>query len=240
VVLASALTMLGCLGGGDTSDGGVDDSDGAPASSPADGSPADGSSPMDAMLGPDAGEPDGMAAPPAPPWTRNVEGRYLTALSTFIRPEQPLLFEATVRWSDGSGPTPPEGVERRLGFALQPLACPVGSAVEDWPKTSVGPRLGPYETTIDEAGRFRLDLGEVKIPAEANPITGRPLEGRLTLEGVASEGGPCGRVSGRLTAPISAELAPEENTFGSVRIGGLDDPSPFDRFTPASTCPGVE
>jgi hypothetical protein len=123
-----------------------------------------------------------------------------------------------VRFTPAAAPTSDE--TGTLRFDLQPLFCQAMSgAAPECPRTPVGASFGPFETPVDAEGGFEIDLGSLLLPGEANPITGRALEGHFTLVGSLGGRAICGRVSGEVTAPVQAPLQAEQNTFGSVRLG---------------------
>lgn len=105
----------------------------------------------------------------------------------------------------------------------------------------VGDAISAPAASVASNGRYRLELGTVNVPGEANPISGSPVEiAGASIEGRFAEAKFCGRLGGEVLRPAAAarQLDPPLNIcqFFPVKDG---DPTPaldFAEFQPES-CP---
>lgn len=139
----------------------------------------------------------------------NIEGDFILALSSSVAPSLPLQFIATVTFEaldDGTG---------TLDLDLQPLSLTPQSTNE--PRLPVGEVLEYRDVEVNEDGTFAIDLGEVTVVGEANPISGSEIIATLNLEAsTLSEDLWCGSVTGMIFAPLTFDL--QGSTFASVRL----------------------
>jgi hypothetical protein len=135
----------------------------------------------------------------------NLTGDHLLAVAIVIAPETPLQFLATVTQEDSI-----------LRMSLQPLSLDPGATTG--PRKPVG---APIQATTEIApdGTFVVELGEVLVTGEANPITGSDIVATLLLEGtVQSSDAWCGDASGAITQPLRLDLL--GSTFAGTRVVG--------------------
>lgn len=158
-----------------------------------------------------------------PPSDRfDFSGNYLLALAVTLAPGQPILFscEATVA----------QDLET-LALAFQPLS------IDDdaMPRVPVGERFEVNDVPYQEDGSFSAELGEVTVPARANPISGSDIVATVAVHAVArpmSDDHPalfCGDATGMVTVPLELDLA--GSTVGAV---AADD---FAGIEPLVRCP---
>lgn len=135
----------------------------------------------------------------------NITGDHLLAVAAVIAPDTPLQFLATVSHE-----------ETLVRMSLQPLSLDPASTTE--PRKPVGAPL-QVVGEIAPDGTFVLDLGEVLVTGEANPITGSDIVATMRMEGTVQ--GPdlwCGDVTGFVTSPLMLDLT--GSTFAGTRVTG--------------------
>ena len=145
----------------------------------------------------------------------DISGTHLFALAPSISPTTPLQFIATVTLDI----TPTGGT---MNIEFQPLSLNVGSTTE--PRMFVGEILTLPVTEVDAAGAFAIDLGEVSVVGDANPITGSDIVAMMTMEGaIQSADLWCGTVGGAVSVPANIDLT--NSTFAAVRLEATDPAS---------------
>jgi hypothetical protein len=145
----------------------------------------------------------------------DISGTHLFALAASIAPTSPLQFIATVTLT-----TTPTGGTLHIEF--QPLALEVGSTTE--PRTFAGEVLVLPEAEVDMGGGFALDLGEVAVTGDANPITGSDIVATLMMEGAIQNTDLwCGTIGGAVSVPADIDLTGSK--FAAVRIEATDPAS---------------
>ncbi|MCC6523610.1 MAG: hypothetical protein IT373_13215 [Polyangiaceae bacterium] len=130
------------------------------------------------------------------PTAGEVDGEFFFALSAFLNPQKPVVFDSTLTTTQGAN-----GLEYSLD--LQPLAAsdrttPVGSVIH----------VGPLP--VDADGTFDSALPELTVPGAANPITvGSDIVATITLHGelCGTADFICGPVTGNTTKPLPLNLA---------------------------------
>lgn len=151
-----------------------------------------------------------------------IEGLYLFGLSTFLRPDFPILFGATITLVPAAEPTDAKAATMTL--VLQPLYCKnEGGATPNCTREKVGEPLEDFVFDIAQDGRFSADLGEVTVGGDSNPVSGRDIKARLILKGFVREHEICGGVEGEVLLPIQAPLTVDANRFGTVYLGAIGD-----------------
>lgn len=152
----------------------------------------------------------------------DVEGLYLFALSTFLRPDFPILFGATVTLEPA--PSPTDAKAGTMTLVLQPLYCKnEGGPMPNCTRETVGDPLKPFVIDVARDGQFSGDLGEVTVGGDSNPVSGRDIKARLILKGFVREHEICGGVEGQVLLPIEAPLTVDANRFGTVYLGAVGD-----------------
>lgn len=150
------------------------------------------------------------------------EGLYLFGLSTFLRPDFPILFGATVELEPAASPTDEKA--GTITLTLQPLYCKnEGGAMPNCTREKVGNPLTPFKFDVSQDGRFSGDLGEVTVGGDSNPVSGRDIKARLILKGFVREHEICGGVEGDVLLPIQAPLTADANRFGTVYLGAIGE-----------------
>jgi hypothetical protein len=152
----------------------------------------------------------------------DVSGQYLFSLSTFIRPDRPMVFGATVVFTPAAAPT--DDNAGTVELTLQPLYCKASSGPEpDCTRANVGSPLPKFTFPAGKDGKFRADLGQLTVAGDSNPITGRDITATLILVGSLRDKEICGGVEGEVTSPIMSPLTPEDSRFGTTWVGELGD-----------------
>jgi hypothetical protein len=65
------------------------------------------------------------------------------------------------------------------------------------------------DAPVDAQGKFQVNMGKIDVPPEANGISGRPITlDPIVLTGRFASEKFCAELSGKVTQPISIELAP--------------------------------
>lgn len=151
----------------------------------------------------------------------DVSGTFILGLDPSVNPGLPLQFIVTGTFT----PSPTGG---SLNLEMQPLSLEPQQTT--MPRLPVGDALIFNDIEVREDGSYDVDLGEVTVIGEANPITGSELVATLTMSGfIQDENFICGLVNGTLTSP--AELSLDGSTFGAVRIESTE---PADLPVPAT------
>lgn len=146
----------------------------------------------------DAGD---VCLPPDP------EGVWFFALSANLDREAPLYFEITMTY-DGETIT---ANGQPLRYDADPLS---GEASPD-PRTAVGDPV-PSSSAYDAQGCFVMEFPDVLVTGEANPLTGRDIEGTVIVDGcVVGENEAFGDMRGQIVAPLMLDL--NGSTFAAVR-----------------------
>jgi hypothetical protein len=189
---------------------------GADASSAGDGGEAGATTAVDD--GVDDGVDGGDDGPMAPPPT---SGMFLLAIDTVINPGLPLQYRVETK-----------ATVTDIELVLQPLSLNQGETI--LPREPVGEALVASAIPVVD-GAFEIDLGEVMIPGEANPITGSDIVAEVVLHGMfVSPDAYCGTVTGTVIAPIQAPL--DGSTFGAQIVEpdlvGEDLPAPIGACSP--------
>ena len=143
----------------------------------------------------------------------------MLAFSTFLRPDRPLLAEATI---GGPDDTPV--------MSLRFLHCTlVQEDVMACPRTRLeGGPIGPFPILAADDDTFFIDLGALTLPGAANPITGRDISLEVSMTGRRlATGDLCGDLRGQITAPIVAQLSPDLDHFGAVRLAEGQAPEDY-------------
>lgn len=151
-----------------------------------------------------------------------IDGLYLFALSTFLRPDYPILFGSTVTYAPAASPTAEKAGQ--ITLVLQPLYCKnEGGPMPNCTRENVGDPLPTFVFDVAEDGRFAADLGNVTVAGDSNPVSGRDIVATLVLQGFVREREICGGVTGAVSAPITAPLEVGANRFGTVYLGAIGD-----------------
>jgi hypothetical protein len=142
----------------------------------------------------------------------NVDALFLLAMSASLMPQFPFQFLAQATADNGT-----------MDLILYPLRLDVGSTT--WPRTPSGDSLGYYDIPMDGAC-FNLDMGEVPLAGDTNPITGSDTVATLILSGCfTSAAAFCGSISGQITVPLESDLS--GSTFGAILVDEDDLPVSF-------------
>jgi hypothetical protein len=143
----------------------------------------------------------------------DFSGRYLLALSTTLAPAQPILFTCEVSVAADL---------ETLDLSFQPLTTDDA----DMPRTPTGEALEASGVPYEENGSFTVDLGEVTVPSEANPISGSDIVATVTISATAlpmTDERPalfCGEASGMVSVPLALDLA--GSTVGALEADSND------------------
>lgn len=218
--------------------GSVACSESAPAGTPQGFTPMetstdDSTADDDGLFGDDTGSgSDGDAPPPVGPCEAVApSGSLLVSLYTPLNAAAGgipvlLLAEATPA-ADGNS----------VDFVFQPLSTDVDAADEtrparENPRQPVGDPIEAKGVTWDENGQFIMELGEVSVPGEANPISGSVIVATIQLSGrLCGVESMCGELAMALTEPFMADA---EGTWGT---DVLDETTrPLDISEPTREC----
>jgi hypothetical protein len=126
--------------------------------------------------------------------------QYLFSLSVYLGPTKPVLLLASLSTPAFEGGT---GIQ----VDLQPLA------VDDM--SEVGGLVRTETAKIQDDGSFTLEARDVKVPGEANPLSGLDIESDLlTILGgsICDPEFACGDVEGTLTKPFILDLSDQGGT----------------------------
>ena len=142
-------------------------------------------------------------------------GTWFFALSANIDREAPLYFEIDITLND-------DCTISTIGQPLRYDADPEG-VPSDAPRTAVGDAVAA-SSDYGADGSFMLTYPDVLVTGEANPLTGREIEGTVILNGrLLSEDIAAGDMSGDIVAPLVLSL--QGSTFAAVRSAPEDYPS---------------
>lgn len=111
------------------------------------------------------------------------------AVDTVVLPGTPLQYLAQV---DGYTA---DSVE----VTFTPLSLDMGSTTD--PREALDEYGFTITASIGSGPAVQLDLGELQIPGEANPITGSDIVSTLILSASTAAGGLCGTADGMVTLP---------------------------------------
>jgi hypothetical protein len=154
----------------------------------------------------------------------DFSGRYLLALSVTLSPDQPILLGCDVAVAQDLA---------TLELSFQPLS------IDDdpMPRMPVAESITVSAIPYEEDGSFSADLGEVTVPARANPISGSDIVATVAIDAVAqrtTDALPvffCGDASGMVSVPLELDLA--GSTIGAVAV----DADSFEGVEPLARCP---
>ena len=153
----------------------------------------------------DEGDEAESADDGAPP----EDQQWLLAIATFLDPSKPLQWHVVVDYENG------ELVELRL----QSLSLDMGSTTS--PRQLVGAVTVTSELAVDDVGYFGLVIDELRVPPEANPITGSEITAvNVRLAGMGTATTSCGTVEGDVLQPIATPLT--GSTFAATPITSVD------------------
>ena len=172
----------------------------------------------------------------------NISGTFFFALETAIA-----IPGSTFQFLAYSELTPNEAGGGSLSLRFQPLSLIQGSTSE--PRDPLDQLLDYKDIAVTPEGKFELDMGNVTILGEANPISQSIIKANLVISGVIrSEDEWCGTITGMATEPLELNL--DGTTFAAKRLTDtipdsvpIDTlpvpkdqlPIPFEGFDPA--CP---
>lgn len=153
----------------------------------------------------------------------DFSGTYLLGIVSLLSPT-PILLETEVSVNENF----------EIDFVFQPVKTDVdaqsGTPRAD-PRTPVGDEIPVSGVQLQEDGTFVVDLGEVSVGGEANPISGSDIIANITLNGsVQSPTFFCGTASGNVFEPIMLPL--DGSTMGAVALEG----AAITEVMPAGSC----
>lgn len=106
-------------------------------------------------------------------------------------------------------------------FSFQPLRTdiePLSGEPRSNPRTPVGDPIVVSGADVASDGSFEIEVPDIVIDGEANPLTGREIIANLTLAGsFASDEFGCGELGGAATSPIPLPLDGTGSSFGFLR-----------------------
>lgn len=149
----------------------------------------------------------------------DISGTFFFALETAVAIPgatiQFLAYSELVANDDGSG---------SLSLKFQPLSLLQGSTSE--PRDPLDQLLEYENIPVTPEGTFELDMGNVTILGEANPISQSIIKANLVLRGeIRSADAWCGTITGMATEPLELNL--EGTTFATKRLmDTIPDPLP--------------
>lgn len=175
-------------------------------------------------------DPDATVPPPdaCGPWTTPV----LLAFSLALDPSRPILFEAEFEAGDF-----PDGSIIRLTATPLRVWCDEGPCEPDDPRwrERLLPSFEAQSAESSDEGPLALDLQTVRLPGEANPISGSDITAEVILYvDLETDGSICGELSGRLIQPFEFLLQRESNVFGTASVCGLET---IETLIPQARCP---
>lgn len=107
----------------------------------------------------------------------------------------------------------------KIDLTLQPLKADIDidtGEPRDDARVAVGEPITLTGIDFLEDGTFEVDLGNVVVDGQANPLTGRLIEANMQLQGIVPSAEVfCGSVTGAVTVP--ADIPLEGSTFGVVK-----------------------
>ena len=134
---------------------------------------------------------------------------FLAIYATPVAPTTPFQFLADVTAEGG-----------QLELSLTPLSLDILSV--DTPREPLPPPFvvsGP----IAEDGSFTIEIPDLMLIGQANPVTGSDIVASVTLDGVFEQDRICGQVSGAITVPANIDLT--GSYLSGMRIDGGPLPS---------------
>lgn len=134
---------------------------------------------------------------------------FLAIYATPIAPTTPFQFLVDVTAEGG-----------QLVLSLTPLSLEILSV--DSPREPLPPPFvvsGPMAAD----GSFTIEIPELMLIGQANPITGSDIVASVTLDGVFEQDRICGQVSGSITVPANIDLT--GSSLSGMRIDGGPLPS---------------
>lgn len=144
----------------------------------------------------------------------NLGGRFLLFASVQLAPTNPLIFDVAITSNVREDGTCPQA-DCRISLKVQPLVNPKAGCAN--PFEPVGDVIDIPDVPLAPDGSFTAALGVVDVDGCANPITGREIQGDLTLESVTKSPDVfCGKLNGQVIKPVPLTLT--SSTFGAVRI----------------------
>lgn len=148
-------------------------------------------------------DPDPSSDPFDLPPPGDSSGLYLFAVSTVFDPRLPFQFIASVK-----------AAPEVWNIELQPLTLDQQRVTV--PRQPIGDPLVFTDIPVNDDG-FELDLGQLALPGQTNPVTGSDILVQMQLAASIQTGDFfCGQVSGTLLAPLMADIT--GSTFAAVRI----------------------
>jgi hypothetical protein len=148
----------------------------------------------------------------------DFSGSYLLALSTTLSPDQPILFGCEVSVAADLA---------TLDLSIQALTTDDADA----PREPTGEPIMANAITYEEDGSFSVDFGEVRVPPDANPISGAEIVADVGIDATVFEMTAelpnffCGGARGMVSAPLMLDL--EGSTFGAVETDDLAGEDPL-------------
>jgi hypothetical protein len=168
---------------------------------------------------------------PSPPPTEPVEGVYYGACLSqlaFGQVKKVFSFYTEVKFAPG-----------RLSLTLQALKLgPEQGPPPNVSKAGVsGEEKDAPASNVASDARFKIDLGTMTVPGDANPITGRDVVIESTaLTGFFGQKTFCARLVGNVTQPIELALDPPRNI---CKFLPLKDGDATPAFRPEDFEPGA-
>lgn len=149
------------------------------------------------------------AAVDSKPPTEAVKGTYVATCFTVLSSSA----DNVLRFFTETNYTPDGGGGGKLTMSMKPLkgyadgkATPPKCVCQS--ETS-GATLNVKDAPVDAQGKFQVNMGKIDVPPEANGISGRPITlDPIVLTGRFASEKFCAELSGKVTQPISIELAP--------------------------------
>lgn len=145
-------------------------------------------------------------------------GQYLLALSTTLAPGEPILFACDVSVADDL---------ETLELSIQALT----TDADAMPRAPTGDSLHTGAVPYAEDGSVSVDLGEVTVPGDANPISGSDIVATVAITATAhmmTDELPmyfCGQVTGMVSVPLALDLA--GSTLGAIETDSFADAEPL-------------
>jgi len=160
----------------------------------------------------------------------DITGQFYLAIEPIIAQGLYLEFIVDAEFSEDAGAVTGD-------FSVQPL-CVHSDCGADLLQP-LGDPIVASDVLVDGNCSFTAELNDITVPGNANPISGSPIIGDITLLGVVrSTDLFCGDVVGTLQAPIP-NLSLDGSTFGAKRIepGTLGEDLPTRIFKCPSLMP---
>jgi len=145
----------------------------------------------------------GLGADAPPSMVYNVTGTFLMGLAASVDTSMPIEILSTQTLTPNSDGT------AALDLSLQPLTY-MGQKPTGSPIVEMG-------IPVTATGTFTIDLGQVMVNADANPVTQTNLVATISLAGTLfSADTECGAVTGMVTMPAPLNL--DGSTFAAIRV----------------------